>query len=164
MKAFDRTPLTRLSQKKPGIPSSECVYAFDVANALKDFLYDNFRGLASLEIDSTDSTVVKISTEYLAYAVKLLLKYVDGRSFVSIKASVSSSALDLRFDLDSSLSFAEKEQSSILSAVSNAGFEFCATSYGFSLRAKAAEKQAAAYVYANGPGAIKKALFKMFFE
>lgn len=163
MKDYDRTPLTRLSGRMPGIPTPEFLYAHDLLVSLKDFLYDNFRGLAALEIGDTDSAVVKISTEYLAYALKLLLKAINGRAFIDIKASVNMFGLELNFEIDTPVFISEKEQSLILSAASNAGFELSASKYGFTLHADAVQKQMATFVYANSPELTKRTLIRIFF-
>lgn len=164
MKDHDRTPLNRISGRTPGIPTLEFIYAHDLAVLLKEFLYDNFRGLAALEIGATDSSAVKISTEYLAYALKLLLKAIDGRAFVDIKASITLSGLELNFEIDTPVSILEKEQLLILSAASNAGFELRASKHGFTLHADAVQKQMATFVYANSPELTKRTLIRIFFE
>jgi hypothetical protein len=164
MKEYDRTPLTRLSGRSPGIPTLENLYAIDLVISLKEFLYENFRGLAALEIGSVDSTVVKISTEYLAYTLKELLKAIDGRAFVDIKASSTPSEFNLIFEIDTSVFITKKEQLLIFSAAKNAGFELHASKYGFTLRADAVQKQRAAFVYANSPELTKRTLIRIFFE
>ena len=164
MKDFDRAPLTRLSKRTAAIPFPEDIYAHNLISSVKEFLHDNFRGLASLEIVSTDSTIIKISTEYLAYTLKLLLKAIDGRAFVDIKANVNHLGLELRFEVDKQISISRKEEALIFSAATNAGFELYPSKDGFILRTKAVQKQLPAYVYATSPERIKQVFVNIFFE
>ena len=164
MKHLDTTPLSKLSEKSAGNLRQTSLYAHDVVIALKDFINDNFRGLAEVTIDKSDPTIIKISPEYLAYLTKLVLKYTNGEAFTTIKASVTSRGIDIAYETDSDITLTKSEQMDIVTAARTAGFDIFPINRGFLLYAPAEKKQGAAYVYANGTKWLHDIFNKTFFS
>jgi hypothetical protein len=98
MKKLDTSALSRITDPKLGIAYKKELYTHTVVLALEEFLSENFRGLIKVKYDKIENTIIKISAEYLAYLIKLLLRQADGRAFITVYASMTQGGLELSFE------------------------------------------------------------------
>lgn len=164
MDTIDITPLDRLSSAVPKSITKKRYSAFDIAGALSEFMYEEFKGLGEVTSRIKGTGCINISAEHLAYLLKLILKYVDGRFFLNITVTLDSGSfvIDISFDGNLELEFSEK--TSIIAAAKGAGFEFLISDNRMSFRAKEYSKSPAMFVYAGDMQLFKRTLYKIFFN
>ena len=164
MKKLDTSALSRITDPKLGVAYKKELYTHTVVLALEEFLSENFRGLIKVKYDKIENTIIKISAEYLAYLIKLLLRQADGRAFITVYASMTQGGLELSFEADEELHFTEREQTSLISAAQSAGFYLSPSRRGFILKADAQPARGVAYVYAHDTYPLTYVFYKAFFS
>lgn len=164
MKRPDKEKLKELSEKRPADPSLKDFSLIDVVSSLSEFIREHFRGLAEVSYDIQDTRKVKIAPEYLAYFLRLLLKEINGREFVKIKAFVFDGNLNVDIKFDNPVFIRREELAPLLLSAKDAGFYVTASENGFLLKAEVLDTVAAMFVYANDADTLKSILAKIFFD
>lgn len=164
MNASNKEKLKQLSDRRPADPALKEFSPIDVSSSLSAFVREHFRGLAEVSYDISDTKCVKIAPEYLAYFLRQLLRAVDAREFVKIKAFVSDGSLCFDIKFDNPISFTKEELAQLLLSAKDAGFYTTASEYGFLLKAEISQTAPTMFVYANDTDALKSIFAKIFFD
>ena len=114
----------QLSDTVPVDPTLKTIPAEAFVSALKEFIYERFRGIARVNFDNVSCESVLISAEYAAYFFRTLLTYVYGRVFIDIKVSSDSQYLTMIIDSDEELPITDSELRFLVKTARNAGMEF----------------------------------------
>lgn len=146
-------------------PQKELLYSHSVAEGIKEFLNDSFRG--AVEVCSTVSPekTVALSTEYTATFLKRLVVDVFGRVIIKIAIDSDEENMMLHISSDEPIPLCEEELHQLIKIARNAGFEFYLTEDGMLLTVKFAE-DSVYYIYAissQSKRRMRSKLFEMFF-
>lgn len=163
MNESDTSILKNLSARVPRGYEKKKFSVFDISRGLSEFLTENFRGLAEVSSDINTSGYVVISAEHLAYLLKLILKQVNGKMFLSMHLSFDGKMLTLEIPFDEAIELSLPERASLCAAARGADLEINISPYGITLSAKSSSRAPAMFVYAGDTNRFKQALLDMFF-
>ena len=162
-KKLDPKPLDRLTNRIPDDPNMQIYSAADIVASTSEFIRENFRGLAEVTNRVDSILPVKISAEYFAYFIKLLLKYTKARSFLSIDAKTAFGELVLTVTPDEKLPFSYEEFAYLAHSAKNAGFAVAFTETHFILKAKYVNLAPTMYVYTGRINILNQTFKNIFF-
>lgn len=163
MNTTDLSALSRLSPAVPKSISKKSYSAFSIAKELSEFINEEFRGLAEISYEINGAGQINISAEHLAYFFKLLLKHVNGRSFISVKISLITGNFLIDVFYGDSIEFSLSDRASLISAIKYAGFDFDFSKGAVTLSVKEHAAKAM-FVYANDTELLNRTLKRIFFE
>lgn len=162
MDNINLSALARLSSAVPKSISKKPYSAFSIAKELSEFINEEFRGLAEVSYEINGAGQINISVEHLAYFFKLLLKHINGRSFVTAKISLITGTFLIDVAYGDSIEFSLSDRASIISAAKYAGFDFDFSQGAVTLSIKEHAAKAM-FVYANDIEILKRTTRRIFF-
>ena len=140
--------------------------AISFALGTKEFIEENFRGLADVECEVSSNLSIMISPEFVAYFFKKLLSFIYGKTFVKIRFFTDYTRLNLEITSHSPLPIARHDMNELVRQARNAGFDVYAADRSISITTPIL-KEAALTVYALptdlGTRTIKQCFDSIFF-
>lgn len=136
------------------------------SHGIKEFIEENFRGLAEVEYDTSMNLSIMISPDYSAYFFKKLLSYIYGKAFVKIRVYTDDKQFNVEISSDTSLPISRQETNELIRQARNAGFEVYSIDTSITM-ATPILKEASLSVYAipveRGAQIIKQSFNSIFF-
>lgn len=123
----------KIEDATPFTPEKLLIGALDLFPALKTFIDERFRGIAELQYEIRENKSIYIAPEYTAFLFKLIIVYLGGRSYLSIKVYDYGIGLKIKIISDELSKLAKRERADIIKAARNAGFVIDSTESGFEL-------------------------------
>ena len=115
--------LYRLSDAAPIDPSSKTIKGAAFAEAIKEFINENFRGIAEVETDIKSNGSVMICAEYTAFYFKTLLSFLHGRVYLNISIFEDDDALRMSITSNEDMPLTFEESNYLIKLARNAGME-----------------------------------------
>ena len=113
----------KLSDAVPIDPSSKTITGAAFAEAISEFINDNFRGIAEVGADIKSTGSVMICAEYTAFYFKTLLSFLHGRVYLNIKIFEDNDALRISISSDDDMPLTFEESNYLIKLARNAGME-----------------------------------------
>ena len=104
-------------------PKCELLFATSVANALGDFLNDNFKGAIEVHSSLMTNQCVLVCPEYLAMMFKNLLIDIYGRAYLRVKIDTDDKNMLIHISGDTELPLTESERRQMIRTARNAGLD-----------------------------------------
>ena len=140
--------------------------AISFAIGTKEFIEENFRGLAEVECEVSSNLSIMISAEFAAYFFKKLLSLIYGKTFVRIRVFTDYTRLNVEIVSPSTLPIARRDMNELIRQARSAGFDVYAADRSISIAAPIL-KEASLTVYALptdlGVRTIKQCFGSIFF-
>ena len=113
----------KLSDTAPIDPSSKSIKGEAFAEAIREFLNENFRGICEVKTDIKSSSSVMICAEYTAFYFKTLLSFLHGRVFLNIRIFEDNDSLRISITSDEDMPLTFDEGNYLIKMARNAGME-----------------------------------------
>ena len=113
----------KLSDAVPVDPSSKSIRTEAFAEAISEFINDNFRGIAEVEAGVKSAHSVMICAEYTAFYFKTLLSFLHGRVYLNIQISDDKDALKIKISSKEAMPLSFEESNYLIKLARNAGME-----------------------------------------
>ena len=156
----------QLSDSLPIDPTLRTIPAEAFAYAIKEFMYERFRGIARVNLDTISCEPILISAEYISYFFRTLLTYVYGRVFIDIDVSSDGQYLTMIIGSEEALPITDSELRFLVKTARNAGMEFYLHGNKIKLKAafsKATIKRVYAISVLDGKRIMLSKLCEMFY-
>ncbi len=108
----------RISETAPDELKLERIAVSDFTTAIRDFVYENFRGAMTVEKPPVDSGYITVSPAGFAYFLKLLLNEIYGDGMLRAKIVTENSRVEVIIELPN----VTVNTDSLLSAAVHSGF------------------------------------------
>ena len=105
----------------PVDPSSKSIRTVAFAEAISEFINDNFRGVAEVETNTTSMQSVMICAEYTAFYFKSLLSFLHGRVYLKIRIYDDNGTLRIQITSDEDMPLTFDESNYLIKMARNAG-------------------------------------------
>ena len=109
-----------ISGAMPQDPSSKVIMANSFAEAIDEFLSENFKGSLRVTNNVNSGEWISVTPEYSALLFKTILCYVYGRAFLSITISTEPEGLLILIESEDDLPLSETEFRQIIKTARNA--------------------------------------------
>ena len=113
----------KLSDSVPIDPSSKSISAIAFAEAIAEFINENFRGIADVGVNVKSNASVMICAEYTAFYFKTLLSFLHGSAYLNISIQDDKDAVRLTIKADKDMPLTFEETAYLIKIARNAGME-----------------------------------------
>lgn len=155
----------RISAAKPTNLTTSRVTVINFATSINTFLEENFHGAVEMDFDSVmkNPGFITLCPEYVAYFLKLLLVYLDGKDMLYVKMECDSDdKLVLRIDSPGFKNFTGAEFCDVVRAAKGTQFIPYETEGGFVLK-KPYKISCAMSLYSTSSTVMRDELYRIFF-
>ena len=115
--------LYKLSDAVPIDPSGKTIKGAALAEAISEFINDNFKGVARVDADVKSTGSVMICAEYTAFYFKTLLSFLHGRVYMNMQILEDDHSLQIIISTDEDMPLTFEERRYLIKLARNAGME-----------------------------------------
>lgn len=153
----------KISDSRPSDPVARVFLGLYFAEAVDEFLSNNFKGCIRVNRSKFDNESVLVCGDYVAYFFKLLLTSVYGRVLLNMDISSGNQELVMSIEAAEVLNIADSELRQIIKTARNAGMNIAISDRGMTLTLKYKDAQIHK-VYAISPEDGKRYVAESFSE